>query len=151
MLFVCLQRYIVLDDSWNVMFQRYNNGNLQQKDRQVMLISRHPQDVTWNRLWPSSHVITLALLFPMKWQSKHRFCFVQVDETYQPRQQRCILHTVSNGSGLSLRFRVQVKTEQSPNWRSGSLIHPNHLFGYSLMEIAHPVWIGRVVSRLSSG
>jgi len=61
------------------------------------------------------------------------------------------LGRVSNGSGPSLRVWVWVGTKLSPNWSSGSSIHPNYQMWYSSMEISEPVWIGRVVSGLSSG
>ena len=61
--------------------------------------------------------------------------------------------SVSNKSGLSLRVRVRVRvqTELLPNTRSGLSINPHCQLGYSLMVNSHPVWIGRVGSRLPSG
>jgi len=63
----------------------------------------------------------------------------------------CHLHSVSNGSGPSLRVRVRVQTEPLPNWGSGSSINPNCPLGYGSMVNSQPVWIGRVVSGSHSG
>jgi len=53
-------------------------------------------DVCLNKSHGSSFKQTLnderlAFLFPIQSHSKHRFCFVQVDEAYQPRHKRCSL------------------------------------------------------------
>lgn len=61
------------------------------------------------------------------------------------------LDSVSNGSRLVLRVRVWVGTEWFPNWRTWSSMHLNRQFGYGSMDISQPLWIGRVVSRLSAG
>ena len=47
--------------------------------------------------------------------------------------------SVSNGSGPSLRVRVQVGTAQEPDRRSGSSINPNCQFGYGSIDISLPV------------
>jgi len=83
-MFVGLQGYIVVNNSWNLMFDRYKMDIVRRKGSLVMFVWRHPRDLTWNRRYPPSHVIWLVLLSSMKWQSKRRFCFVQVDQTYQP-------------------------------------------------------------------
>jgi len=53
-----------------------------------MFVSTHRRDLIWITLQPTSHDSWLAWLFPIKWESKHTFCFVQVDQTYQPWHQR---------------------------------------------------------------
>ena len=57
----------------------------------------------------------------------------------------------SNGCGPLLRVQVWVITEPSENQPSRSSIHVNCQFGYRSIAISHPVWIGEVVGRLSSG
>jgi len=47
-LFVCLQGYIEVNDSWYIMFDRYKEEILQRKGRLVMFGSTHRQDLTWN-------------------------------------------------------------------------------------------------------
>jgi len=83
-----LQGYIEVNNSWNLYFDRFRMDILQRTGPLVMLVSRHPGDLPWNKLWQSGHVIRIALLFPTKWWSRCWFCVVQVDQTYQPHHQR---------------------------------------------------------------
>jgi len=50
-----------------------------------------------------------------------------------------VLSGVGNGSRPWLRVQVWVRTEPLPNWLSGSSIHLDYQFGYSLMEVSQPV------------
>jgi len=91
-LFVCLQGYIEISDSWYLMFDRYKKEILRMKGCLVMLISTHCRDFTWDTHSLSSHDLRLALQFRIKWQLKHRFCFVWVDQTYEPWHKWLSLH-----------------------------------------------------------
>jgi len=84
MLFVCLQGYIVMNDSWYLLFDWNKHDILRRKGRLVMFVSRHCRDITWITCWPSSFNVRLAWLFPIKWRSKRWFCVVSIDGTYQP-------------------------------------------------------------------
>jgi len=63
----------------------------------------------------------------------------------------CTFTLVSNGSGPSLCVQIWVPPKPLPNWWSGLSINPNSQPGYSSMVNSQPIWIGRVVSGLSSG
>jgi len=80
-----------MNDSWYLMFERYNKDILRRKGHLVMFVSRRGQDLTWITRQPSSNNVRLAWLFPMNWWSKRWFCFVQIDQTYQPWHKRCSL------------------------------------------------------------
>jgi len=67
------------------------------------------------------------------------------------RDELALKASVSNGSRPALQVRVRVGTEPFPTWWTGSSIHPNRQFVYGLMDISQPVWVGCVVSGLSSG
>jgi len=45
--FFCLQGYIVMNNGWYLMFDRYKKDILRRKGRLVMLVSRHCRDLTW--------------------------------------------------------------------------------------------------------
>jgi len=61
---------------------------LRRKGHRVLFVSRHPWDLIWNIRQKAGHVVQLAWLLQMKWLSKRRYCFVQVDQAYQPWHQR---------------------------------------------------------------
>jgi len=50
---------------------------------------KNPWDLSSHRGYTSCNDARLALLFPMEWWWKRRFCFVQVDYVYQPWHKRC--------------------------------------------------------------
>jgi len=88
MFFVHLQGYIEMNQSWYLMFDRYKKDILRRKRHLVMFVSRHRRDLTWITPYPSRHDLLLAWLFRMKWRSKRWFCFVPIDQTYQPWHRR---------------------------------------------------------------
>jgi hypothetical protein len=47
-LLVCLQGYIVVNNSWYLVFDRYKKQILQRKGRLVMFVSTYSQDLKWN-------------------------------------------------------------------------------------------------------
>jgi hypothetical protein len=83
-LFVCVQGYIQVNNSWYHVFDRYKKEILRRKGRLVMFVSTASRDLTWNRRWLSCHNVRLVLLFHLKWRSKRRFWFLRVDQTYEP-------------------------------------------------------------------
>jgi len=101
-LFIRLQGYIKVNDSWYFGFDRYKMEILWQKGRLVMFVSTHSWDLTWNIRKRSCHNVRLLLLFQPKWRSKRRFCFVWVEQTYEPSHKRLCLppcgpyHATSN-------------------------------------------------------
>ena len=112
MLFLSLQGWIELNNSWNQMFVRYYKEMLWQKGYLGRFVSRNTWDLTRNWHWISSRVVRIALVFPMFSRSKHRFRCIQVDQTYQPwhkrcRLPRCVSYLVT--SNLSLNNEVNTK------------------------------------------
>jgi len=85
---LCLPGWIKVNGSQNHMFDGYKNDILRLKGPLVIFVSRHPRELTWNRQYKPSHVVQLALLFIMKWWSKHWFWFVPVNQAYQPWYKR---------------------------------------------------------------
>jgi len=77
-----------MKDSWYFIVGGYSKDILRWKGRLVMFVSWHHQDLTWITRKPSSLDVRLAWLFPMKWRSKRWFCFVLIDQTYQPWHKR---------------------------------------------------------------
>jgi len=83
MWFVCLQGYIMMNDSWYLISDGYKKDILRRKGGLEMFVRTHPRDVTWITRLPSSHNVPLAWLFPMRWRSKRWFCFVQIEQAHQ--------------------------------------------------------------------
>jgi len=59
--------------------------------------------------------------------------------------------SVSNGTGLLILAMVIVRIEHWPTTWFGSPLHTYYHFGYSSIDMSQPIWIGWVVSGLSSG
>jgi len=74
---------------------------------------------------------------------------IRVSEAHRFEIEVCQNSGLSNGSIPLLRVRVLVGTEPVPNCKSGLSIHPYRPSGCVPAESSLPVWIGRVLSRLS--
>ena len=91
MLYVCLQGWIEVHDSRNLIDVTYRQDIPQRIWRPVVFVSINHRDRTWNWQQKSSHPMRLTWLFPIYWRSRHRICFVRVDQVYKPWHKRCSL------------------------------------------------------------
>jgi hypothetical protein len=83
-LFICLQGYIEVNDSWYLVFDRYKKKILRWRGCLVMFVSTYSRDLTWNICYLPWYNVGLVLLFRRKWRSKCRFWYVLVDPMYEP-------------------------------------------------------------------
>ena len=127
MIFVCSQGYMVMNDSWYLIFDRYKQEILWRKGHLVIFASRPRRDHTWITRSSSSPNVWSAWLFPMKQRSKPWFCFVLIDQTYQFWHKRCSLppcgpclatSNISPNNKVNTRYNGQCSEKESFNTSS---------------------------------